>query len=109
MKTIDEVIDGLRDRIGLGDPVLVDAIHYLKEYATSLHNEPLTWSELEMMGGKPVWIESSNGKGWGIACEFYRDMFGKGKVTFRTLLIHRLHLNEINLGKTWQAYKKERE
>ena len=32
MKTVDEVIDGLRDRIGFGDPVLVDAIHYLEEY-----------------------------------------------------------------------------
>lgn len=79
MKTLDEVIDDLRDRMGFGDPVLVDAIHYLKEYRT--HKEdiaaaqdelsafhcwlkeqekdklPLTFDELKQMVGKPVWVE----------------------------------------------------
>ena len=39
MKTLDEVIDGLRDRMGFGDPVLVDAIHYLKEYRDKMAND----------------------------------------------------------------------
>ena len=36
MKTLDEVIEGIRDQIGLGDPVLIDALHYLKEYRSIL-------------------------------------------------------------------------
>ena len=30
--TLDEVITGIREEMGLGDPVLADALHYLKEF-----------------------------------------------------------------------------
>lgn len=32
MLTLDEVIIGIREQIGLGDPILIDALYYLKEY-----------------------------------------------------------------------------
>ena len=32
MKTLDEVIIGIKEQMGLGDPILIDALHYLKEY-----------------------------------------------------------------------------
>lgn len=30
--TLDEVIIGIKEQMGLGDPILIDALHYLKEY-----------------------------------------------------------------------------
>lgn len=32
MNTLDEVIIGIREQIGLGDPILIDALYYLKAY-----------------------------------------------------------------------------
>ena len=69
---------------------------------------PLTWDELKQMEGKPVWIEFLNDEGeWNgewclvessnnLICEILRckmSWFGLRKIT---------------LGKTWQAYRKER-
>ncbi|MBP5295399.1 MAG: hypothetical protein J6Y95_06740 [Lachnospiraceae bacterium] len=36
MMTLDEVITGIREEMGLGDPVLADALHYLKEYRSDM-------------------------------------------------------------------------
>lgn len=52
--TIDETIDRLRDQMGFGDPVLINAILHLKAYK---ENKPLTWEDLKSMEGKPVWVE----------------------------------------------------
>ena len=84
MRTLDEVIAEIRDQMGLGDPVLYDALHYLKEYKNtgeyykeaighvtevidhyekmvadylSVNNPPLSWEELRSMEGKPIWME----------------------------------------------------
>ena len=43
MKTLDEVIEELRYQMGLGDPVLVDALHFLKELRYILDN--MVWVE----------------------------------------------------------------
>ena len=32
MRTLDEVIIGIKEQMGLGDPILIDALHYLEEY-----------------------------------------------------------------------------
>jgi hypothetical protein len=32
MMTLDEVIIGIKEQMGLGDPVLIDALHYLKAF-----------------------------------------------------------------------------
>ena len=94
MKTLDEVIEGIRDQIGLGDPVLIDALHYLKEYKRyqntpsrnghialvdyfeeSQKNEPLIWDELKQMRGECVYVEGRTHKHWCIIKEFSKMDF----------------------------------
>lgn len=103
-----------------------DALQYLKEFKRisarlekialgnitetleKMDNPALTWQELRTMEGKPVWIEFLNDEGkWNgewclvessndILCEILRckmTWWGSRKIT---------------LGKTWQAYRKER-
>ena len=134
MKTLDEVIEELQywdtcneyPECFYDDEVNRDALHYLKEFKRisakiekialgdvmetleKLDNPALTWEELKQMEGKPVWIEFLNDEGeWNgewclvessnnILCEILRckmSWFGLRKIT---------------LGKTWQAYRKER-
>ena len=56
-------------------------------------NEPLTWDELQLMEGKPVWIEGpfiTEGPHW--------------------IIVGPSHLYDgkiVGYGKTWQAYRKE--
>ncbi len=86
------------------------ALYYLKQYQLdkqifaydiakknlelSERNEPLTWDELNLMEGKPVWIEGpllKEGPHW--------------------IILGAVHLYEgknVGYGKTWQAYRKER-
>lgn len=77
-------------------------------------NDPLTWGELKSMEGKPVWVELKRKetevgrKAWGLNDGTYVDAFGYDIVTVKVL--HDLwHLSKAQLGKTWQAYRKERE
>ena len=134
MKTLDEVIEELQywdtcneyPECFYDDEVTRDALNYLKEFKRisakiekialgdvmetleKLDNPALTWEELKQMEGKPVWIEFLNDEGeWNgewclvessnnILCEILRckmSWFGLRKIT---------------LGKTWQAYRKER-
>ena len=111
-----------------------DALHYLREYqkektilkdskehweywSTRYYNEiekaeendPLTWDELRTMEGKPVWVElpKSNRKAWGLSDGIYADAFGHDIITIKVL--HDLwHLDKAQIGKSWQAYRKER-
>lgn len=56
-------------------------------------NEPLTWDELQLMEGKPVWIEGpfiTEGPHWIIVGPSH---LYNGKM--------------VGYGKTWQAYRKE--
>lgn len=120
MYSLDQVIYFLEQRQQTEDWNIRDvAIAYLKgyrevlpEYAQmkldAVKNEPLTWNELKQMEGKPVWIEFLNDEGeWNgewclvessnnVLCEILRcqkTWWGLRKIT---------------LGKTWQAYRKER-
>ena len=51
MKTLDEVIIGIREQMGFGDPVLIDALHYLKEY----RQQKKIWKKLYRMFEKMFW------------------------------------------------------
>ena len=108
-----------------------DALHYLKEYRDAYRNviasmnhhlrkiheleqnDPLTWDELKHMEGKPVWVEGQTHKHWCIIKRvFYDDLLGKNFISLM-FCNHKgrndsYQRKESNLGKTWQAYRKER-
>lgn len=68
-------------------------------------NLAMTWEELKTMKDKPVWIELlENGwKGWDVIAGFNEDDIGVAMVT-----VHNDDYYKNELGKTWQAYRKER-
>ena len=80
---------------------------YDKVFHPNFDNPPLTWDELKSMEGKPVWIEVDGnwwGKFWAFvetANENYMNFFQKGQEYPEDLW-------KCNMGKTWQAYRKER-
>ena len=91
-----------------------DALHYLKvlqeliEFISSpveVLNDPLEWTELKSMIGKPVWIEPN--KEWGIVADVYKDMFGDEKIAFSCSRVVRIKLGEKDYGNDWQAFRKE--
>lgn len=78
----------------------------LKELDIGTLNEPLSWDELKAMVGKPVWVEllgKGKWKGWDVIGGFDDDDFGFAMCTVRG---DDYYLAD--LGKTWQAYRKER-
>ena len=91
-----------------------DALHYLKvlqeliEFISSpveVLNDPLEWTELKSMIGKPVWIEPN--KEWGIVADVYKDMFGDERIAFSCSRVERMKLSEKYYGDGWQAFRKE--
>ena len=126
MKTLDEVIKDLEKCItddaieSEGFYLATDSLFYLKEYrwisencADVLaekypsENVPLTWDELNYMNGKPVWVEV-DGKWWGRFWAFvevennsYINFFQKGQEDPEDLW-------KRDMGKTWNAFRKER-
>ena len=97
-----------------------DVLQYLKAYkddrndltalraywAEQQANPPLSWEQLKQREGKPVWVELLKGKwkGWDVIGGFDEDDFGVAMVTVRGDDYYKA-----DLGKTWQAYRKERE
>ena len=96
----------------------VDALHYLKhlqEYyemsethdysRLEPYNPPLTWDELRQMKGKPVWVEEPKffGKRWDIISGI------NDEAVFGTSIGSMVFYTKDEQGKTWQAYRKERE
>ena len=70
-------------------------------------NSALTWDELREMEGKPVWVEV-DGKWWGrfwafveVINDAYANFYQKGQEYPEDLW-------KRDIGKTWQAYRKER-
>lgn len=128
MKMLDEVIEGLMDQMGLGDTIIADALHYLKEYhdikATmdwheemevirdGIVNSPLTWDELRKMVGKPVWIDSvPQIRRWVVIKKFHP--IGGNKNLFDMEVEDGAHFLRKNMRRDnpawWLAYRKERE
>lgn len=108
------------------DCIFTDVLHYLHEYrehrdqidalpdyydlvnfwAESQANLPLTWDELKTLQGKPVWVEMHRPgyrpwSGWEVI-----DHDGVGEKWMHT---YRDDYAREQQGKTWQAYRKERE
>ena len=103
-----------------------DALHYLKilqamekrtaEQLEELKeefrpNDPLTWSELKQMEGKPVWVEynlhlsdkdaRTRSRMWIIVQKIMPWRQDDELIT--------VGFGKKEMGKTWQAYRKERE
>ena len=106
----------------------LDALHYLKEYRrvqkrmesialgsieetlAKMDNPPLPWEELRQMEGKPVWVEEKT-DGYGLSCYWNVikkvEKFDIGSESI--LFISHDYYDDEDYGKTWQAYRKERE
>ena len=74
-------------------------------------NEPLTWDELKQMEGKPVWVEYGidfQAKHWIIlpemACSYRHDRYSRDSFCLGVVCFYK-----DDIGKEWQAYRKERE
>ena len=121
MKTLDEVIQEVAKRRDLDN----DIYHYLKKLKrieakiekiaignvedtlSKMDNPAITWDELKQMEGKPVWLEygTFSDSGWA----FISEISEKGSIEFLLPWGLRLIMHEGAIGKTWQAYRKERE
>ena len=134
MRTLDEVITALEkidatwrnDHPSLNYEDLRDALHYLKEYRKldSLDavafpeddNTALSWDELRKMEGKPVWVEYEQSirnrwghKCWHIIRNFQIATFDGKDHHWMRVDMDGVYFDSEDLGKTWQAYRKERE
>lgn len=131
MKTLDEVIAYFDNQTQQrhvyltedAEDIYNDALHYLKEYkqdhmtmveaAKSLtakehelaQNDPLTWTELQGMVGKPVWIEAGNGSRWIVIDSIRKRVFADGEYLKAT---NNGEFYDKDFGELWQAYRKER-
>lgn len=135
MNTLDEVIKAFEECIVPKNvfcngcykddrcKITEDALNYLKQYQRdkqifsydvakknmelSERNDPLSWDELKTLEGKPIWVEllkTSDWKGWDVVSGFTDDDdFGEFMVTVRDDYF------KSEFGKTWNAYRKERE
>ena len=71
-------------------------------------NEPLTWDELHQMEGKPIWIEELEGKYRSSHWEIHHgieDGYDGDEILY--LQPYEIR-SKFTLGKSWQAYRKER-
>ncbi len=132
MKSLDEVINALSichqtdthrlckgcpypDDSGCLNALLTDAFDWLRiyqdeiiQYRKDLRNDPLTWDELRTMEGKPVWVEELGRKyatpHWAIHNGIMDGYDGDENLYLQPFEV----LTKYTLGKTWQAYRKER-
>ena len=131
MKTLDEVIKAFEytyENDAIAWTYGVDALHYLKEYkryqntpscnghmalvdyfAESQKNKPLTWDELKLMEGRPVWVEWVEiviGGSYSIRDWFLIEWIDNNN---HEIIIRDRHGNQILYrdGGDWQIYRKE--
>lgn len=85
------------------------AIGNVEDTLSKMDNPPLTWDELKTMEGKPVWLERTEKycvPRWAIVDEIYKwDSIDDSTVIMQPE-DEELFLSD--LGKSWQAYRKER-
>lgn len=77
------------------------------------NNVALSWDELKAMEGKPVWVEGKTVKHWAVITGIYYDDLNEGYL-LETYYAEKQGSNtsrrkRSTLGKTWQAYRKEKE
>lgn len=136
MKTLDEVIEELQywdtcneyPECFYDDEVNRDVLHYLKEFKRyqntpscnghmalvdyfeeSQKNEQLTWDELKLMEGSPVWVEWVEvviGGSYSIRDWFLIEWIDNNN---HEIIIRDRHGNQILYrdGSDWQIYRKE--
>ena len=135
MKTLDEVIEELQywdtcneyPECFYDDEVTRDSLNYLKEYKRvqnkiekialgniedtldKLDNKPLTWDELKLMEGSPVWVEWVEvviGGSYSIRDWFLIEWIDNNN---HEIIIRDRHGNQILYrdGSDWQIYRKE--
>ena len=110
----------------MNDCIFNDALYYLKEYQRyqntpsrnghmalvdyfeeSQKNEPLTWDELKLMEGKPVWVEADSGIAEWCLVDRIFDLENDiliGFVSRYGYIERSKNLQDV----VWQAYRKER-
>ena len=119
MKTLDEVITELED-----EGLFADALYYLKIFQRHEErvrsqlddlkeeyrpNDPLTWSELRQMEGKPVWTVEST-----VTYDDNRiERIGRWNIIREVTQEHIIFYIGLPYHKSWQgigwqAYRKER-
>ena len=69
-------------------------------------NPPLTWEQLKEMEGKPVWVEY---EGYTPDWEVIENVGTFKSADGLFVETHKSILHKEDIGKTWQAYRKERE
>ena len=117
MYSLDQVIYFLEQSEQTEDWNIRDAaIAYLRGYREILPeyaqmkldavNDPLTWDVLKGMTGEPVWIKT---KRYGSRWYLVEDTSYEEMIVFTGLYGERAPYFQDDLGKTWQAYRKERE
>ena len=79
---------------------------HIKALAELKRNEPLTWDELKQMEGKPVWLEY---EGYTPDWEVIENVGTFKSADGLFVETHKSILHKEDIGKTWQAYRKERE
>ena len=135
MKTLDEVIEELQywdtcneyPECFYDDEVTRNALNYLKEYKRvqnkiekialgniedtldKLDNKPLSWDELKLMEGSPVWVEWVEvviGGSYSIRDWFLIEWIDNNN---HEIIIRDRHGNQILYrdGSDWQIYRKE--
>ncbi len=134
MKTLDEVLEAMTNEICLNSKadcweVPVDLygviLHYLHEYQRDKQifaydiakrnmelsecNDPLTWDELKLLEGKPMWIEEIGQKysspHW-VIHNGIEDAYDGDEILYLQPFFETVTKN--SLGMTWNAYRKER-
>ena len=84
-----------------------------KKLVLTVDNPPLDWEQLKQMIGKPVWVEGKTVKHWAVITGIYYDDLNEGYL-LETYYAEKQGSNtsrrkRSTLGKSWQAYRKERE
>ena len=81
---------------------------YWREFNQQQANSALTWDELKQMEGKPVWVEERSCRLWIIARNFQRVQYENIDTEWLRTDIREIYYDKADIGKTWQAYRKER-
>lgn len=128
MKTLDEVIIMCKEKNHLDYDglcnIINDALFYLQEYKglskmwndkldKEQNNPPLSWEELKKLKGKPVWVEEKYSflDEWYGQWEVIDDFFWEEPYFYGVPYVSmtdKENRRKDDLGKKWNAYRKER-
>ena len=103
------------------ESISADYVALKQWWAEQQENPPLSWNELKGMEGEPAWVEynldskfdtvRNDSKNWGIIGNIQKVYYDRAYHNWLRMAIctdETLIFAEEGLGKTWQAYRKER-